>query len=183
MDLFCQSRHSWQAIFLQKPGFIALALPKFLTVPIVPTAQEARLLEPDISRAKSHVDCRPFPGHQRLQYQGTSKRQANGLSHGFPQPCPLLVPLCTLIRFTSLWREIRRKGKKKFFCQKKSAFCTCTLVLNGIKSFCLFLVTGPGFCPTLQANHLFPLCAVFPICKAGKMHHREIYKFKDWCSQ
>lgn len=58
--------------------------------------------------------------------------------------------------------------------KKPTAFCACTLVLNGIKSFRLVLVTGPRFCSMLQANHLFPLCAVFPTCKAGKMHRREI---------
>lgn len=70
----------------------------------------------------------------------------------------------------------QNKTKNNCFLSKKKnpAFCTCTLVLNGTKSFCLVLVTGPGFCSTLQANSLFPLCAVFPVCKAGKMHHREI---------
>ena len=173
MDLFCQSSHSWQAVFLQQPGFLALSFPIFLRAPALPTAWEVRLWE----RGYFHIKqpCRLFPGHQRLQCQGSSKRQADGLSRGLPQLCPVVVPLCTLNRFTSLWKEFWRGEKKNTspFCQKNPAFCVCTLVLNSIQSFHLALVTGPGFCSTHQANRLFPLCAVIPMCKACKMHHRE----------
>lgn len=171
MDLFCQSSHSWQVIFLQEPGFLALPLHQISDSPYTPCCLGGQALGAWHFQSKQPCRLSPVPRTPEAAVPGNQQEAGKWI---------ILWPSTALSSGGPIvYSEQTYFPPKAIQKEKNPAFCTCTLALNGIKSF--HLVQDMGSAPHCR-QIAYSLCVLVPHLQGWQDASQRDYEFKDWHS-